>query len=234
MSISNTYSHDSGCIECDGSLCYDNKHYEYYCSECGLVESDTPLWRNGDGGHGGTKDNSSGAGNGALARKKDESKPVNRRIENTESRTTFHSYDSDNHAKFRRMWQHQHGWRDDNAEQRKHHDFRVKTVEALCDSFQLHENIATKAKQLAQRCDPRSFNPVGGPYAIALGAVAVAQNETIVNPDEYDNRVQVREYDHHDGDMSLFKHLAEKHSVNWQTAMRKVKEQQQSAGGEER
>jgi transcription initiation factor TFIIB len=213
------------CPECNGGLLPDRKHAHTYCGECGLVVDDTHLWRDGDGGYGGTRDDSTGSGNGALATKKDESKPPNRRIENSESRTTFHSYESDNHAKFRQLWRHQHGWYDDNTEQRKHRDFRLKTVEAICNTLRLHDRIASRAKQLADQVDPRGFNSIGGPYAIALGAIAVAQNETIEDPDEYENRVQVRKYDHHDGDAPLFKSLADTHNVAWQTAMRKVKEQ---------
>lgn len=227
---SDTCSTDSECTECGGRICYGHKRHEHYCGECGLVESDTHLWRDGDGGHGGTSNNSTGAGNGALARKKDDNNPANRRIESSESRTTFHSYDSDDHSKFRRLWKYQHGWMDNNVETRKHRDFRLKTVEAVSNTLLLHENIATKAKQLAKQCDPRGFNPIGGPYAIALGAIAVAQNDTIEEPMEYENRVQVREYDHHDGDAPLFKALAEKHGVDWRRAITKMKEEQQSGG----
>lgn len=218
------------CAECKGILRHDRQHGHAYCEDCGLVveQADCHLWRENDGGHGGTNDDSSGAGTGALSVKKDGNSRINRRIENSERRTTFHSFDSDDHDKFRELWKHHHGWMGNNVEQRKNHDFRQKTVEAIADTLHVGDALTEKAKRLATQCEPQPFNPIGGPYAIALGCIAVAQNDTIETIEEYKNRIQVREYDRHDGDEPKFKVLAEKHSVDWRKAITKVKEQQNS------
>jgi hypothetical protein len=106
----------------------------------------------------------------------------------------------------------------------------VRVAEALCVTLRLSDALTAEVRRLVRQCDGRAFNRIGGLEAVALGAIAVAPNDTIERPEDYENRIQIREYDHHDGDAPLFKALAEKHGLEWQKAIRKVKEEQQSGG----
>jgi aspartyl aminopeptidase len=82
--------------------------------------------------------------------------------------------------------------------------------------------VREDARQLSRECDGRAFNRIGGLAAVALGCIAVAQNRRIETPEGFENRIQVRG----DSDGSPpFKHLAEKHGVDWQKAIRKAKTQ---------
>lgn len=156
---------------------------------------------------------------------KDGNRPENRHAARGRQRTTFHAREAEDSGKYRRLWRHQHGYHSDDTGQRAAKD-KENVAEALCNPLRVSGTLKDDVKRLVRKCDGRAFNRIGGLEAVALGAIAVAQNTTIEDPDEYENRIQVWEYDHHDGDEPLFKALAEKHGVDWQKAIRKVKEQQ--------
>jgi hypothetical protein len=160
---------------------------------------------------------------------KDTNRPENRHAAHGRQRTTFHAREAEDSEKFRRLWKHQHGFHSDDTGQRAAKD-KENVAEALADTLRLSDALKADVKRLVRQCDGRAFNRLGGLEAVALGAIAVAQNNTIERPEDYEDRIQVREYDHHDGDAPLFKALAEKHGVEWQKAIRKVKEEQQSGG----
>lgn len=161
--------------------------------------------------------------------------PENRHAARGEQRTTFHADEAEDSAKFSRLWRHQHGYHSDDTGQRAAAD-KEKVAEALADTLRLSDALTADVKRLVRQCDGRAFNRLGGIYAVALGAIAVAQNETIDTAEEFENRIQVRYIRDHDGerifshDLPKFKHLAEKHGVNWGKAVRKMKEEQQNDG----
>ena len=160
---------------------------------------------------------------------KDTNRPENRHAARGRQRTTFHASEAEDSEKFRRLWKHQHGYYSDDTGKRAAQD-KVRVAEALSDTLRLSDALKTDVKRLVRKCDGRAFNRIGGLEAVVLGAIAVAQNDTIERPEDYGDRIQVRTYDHHDGDAPLFKALAEKHGVDWRKAIRKVKEEQQKDG----
>lgn len=122
-----------------------------------------------------------------------------------------------------RMWEWQHGHRDGRGAKLQREKLAI--TEALANTLRLSDRLTGRAKRLAIQTDGRAFTRIGSMFAIALGAIAVAQNETIERAEDYEDRIQVRKYDHHDGDAPLFKALAENHDVQWSQAIQKVKEQ---------
>ena len=173
------------------------------------------------------------AGDGSLPSGealKDVNRPENRHAARGQQRTTFHADDADNGEKYRRLWKHQHGYHNDDTGQRATDD-KVRVAEALADALHLPDARKDDVKNLVQKCDGRAFNRLGGLEAVALGCIAVVDNQRIDTEKQFENRIQVRYLSDEDGeriyshDLPRFKHLAEKHGVDWRKAKRKVREQ---------
>ncbi|QCS43011.1 hypothetical protein [Natrinema versiforme] len=173
-----------------------------------------------------------GKGDGSLTSGealKDQDRPKNRHAAQGQQRTTFHADQAKDSAKYSRLWKHQHGYYNDDTGKRSNAD-KVKLAESLCDSLHLSTRLKDDVKRLVQQLDGRGFNRFGGLEALALGSILVAQNRTIERPEEYEDRIQVRDIMDHNGervynhDLPRFKHLAEKYSVDWRKAATKVKE----------
>lgn len=173
------------------------------------------------------------AGDGSLTGGeaiKDTDRPDHRHAAHGQQRTTFHAAEADDSERFRRLWKHQHGYHDDGSGKRATAD-KVRVAEALADSLRLSDSLTAEVKRIVQQVDGRPLNKIGGLEAVALGAIAVVQNRTIEQAEDYDNRIQVRYITDYDGeriyshDLPRFKWLAEKHDVDWNAAISKVKEQ---------
>ncbi|SDQ43870.1 hypothetical protein [Halopelagius longus] len=143
-------------------------------------------------------------------------------------------------AQRKRMWMWQHGYYGDGGKKSAIKD-KLSLTEALGDTLNLSDAIVRDAKRLVMKVDARAFNRLGNikgniddddneepnsaPIALALGCLAVAQNRMIETPEEYEVRIQVREFERHDGDKPLFKEIADRHDVDWYASMKQVKEQ---------
>ncbi|QRV15464.1 hypothetical protein JMJ58_00750 [Haloterrigena salifodinae] len=226
------------CIECGGKLRWDHEHGHSYCEECGLVRKESDLYLSRQKGDGSLS---------SVESLKQEIQFDHSHRKGGNARTSFHADDAERSDKYKKLWMHHHQYSEDCREKSSQTDRdKVRLAHTLAIQLYLPDRIIGKVKNIVANLNGRSFNRIGGIYAMALGTIAVVQNQTIETEEEFRNRIQVRHFDEgvelenspleceysgkgedsrDKSDKPLFKKLCEEYDVDFRSAMRRVKEQ---------
>lgn len=216
-------NNSDSCIECGGKLRWDRTHGHSYCEDCGLIFEESELKL--------SRDKGTGSGSG-LDDLKDRHQYDHKYQSDTPARTTFKTVDIDkNKGKYKRLWNHQHNYCEccRNTSSQTDRD-KVHVAERLADSLHMDEELIDKIKNIVLKLNGRAFNRIGGIYAVALGTIGYVDQQQIETTEDFKNRISVREFTDPEGEriydheQPRFQHLAAKHEVDWNAAIKKVRQ----------